>query len=159
MLYNVFMIGGSMKKYIKIFLAVMVCVFLFTGCEKVNEGNYKEGTYFASVVDSYGGAPAVVYVDSTGMIKSVFLDTTYTKDDVLTTKKTLGDAYNMKQASEVGKERFEQVNLLEAKVVENLNITFMTLNNDGNTDAIAGVTMKIDALYKALENALNQAKK
>ena len=152
-----------MKKYFKLFLAVMVCVFLFAGCEKVNVGNYKEGTYYGSVVDSYGGAnavaTAVVYVDSTGMIKSVFLDTTYTKDDVLTTKKTLGDAYNMKPASEAGKEWYEQVNLLEAKVVENQNITFMTLNDDGKTDAIAGVTMKIDALYKALENALNQAKK
>lgn len=151
-----------MKKYFKLFLAVMVCVFLFTGCEKVNVGNYKEGTYYGSVVDNYGGAAiasAVVYVDSTGMIKSVFLDTVYSKDDVLTTKKTLGDAYNMKPASEVGKEWYEQVNLIEAKVVENQNITFMTLNDDGKTDAIAGVTMKIDALYKALENALNQAKK
>ena len=76
-----------MKKYFKMFLAVMVCVFLFTGCEKVNEGSDKEGTYYGSVVDNYAGsnavATAVIYVDSTGMIKSVFLDTTYTKDDVL----------------------------------------------------------------------------
>lgn len=152
-----------MKKYFGILIAIVMCVFVFTGCEKVNEGNYKEGTYYGSVIDSYGGAnavaSAVVYVDSTGMIKSVFLDTVYTKDDVLTTKKTLGDAYNMKVASEVGKEWFEQVNLIEAKVVENQNITFMTLNEDGKTDTIAGVTMKVDALYKALENALNQAKK
>ena len=152
-----------MKKYFGILIAIVMCVFVFTGCEKVSEGNYKEGNYYGSVVDSYGGsnavASAVVYVDSTGMIKSVFLDTVYTKDDVLTTKKTLGDAYNMKQASEVGKEWFEQVNLIEAKVIENQNITFMTLNEDGKTDTIAGVTMKVDALYKALENALNQAKK
>ena len=152
-----------MKKYFGILIAIVMCVFVFTGCEKVSEGNYKEGTYYGSVVDYYGGsnavASAVVYVDSTGMIKSVFLDTVYTKDDVLTTKKTLGDAYNMKQASEVGKEWFEQVNLIEAKVIENQNITFMTLNEDGKTDTIAGVTMKVDALYKALENALNQAKK
>lgn len=152
-----------MKKYFGILIAIVMCVFVFTGCEKVSEGNYKEGTYYGSVIDSYGGsnavASAVVYVDSTGMIKSVFLDTVYTKDDVLTTKKTLGDAYNMKPASEVGKEWFEQVNLIEAKVIENQNITFMTLNEDGKTDTIAGVTMKVDALYKALENALNQAKK
>ena len=152
-----------MKKYLVILTTIVLCVFLFTGCEKVSEGNYKEGTYYGSVVDNYGGkdavATAVVYVDSTGMIKSVFLDTTYTKDDVLTTKKTLGDAYNMKQASEVGKEWFEQVNLIEAKVVENQNITFMTLDENGKTDTIAGVTMKVDALYKALESALNSAKK
>ena len=152
-----------MKKYFGIALALVLSFFVLTGCEKVNEGNYKEGTYYGYVEDNYGGsksvATAVVYVDASGMIKSVFLDTTYTKDGVLTTKKSLGDAYNMKQASEVGKEWFEQVNLIEAKVVENQNISFINLNEDGKTDAIAGVTMKVDALYKALETALNSAKK
>ena len=75
------------------------------------------------------------------MIKSVFLDTTYTKDDVLTTKKSLGDAYNMKPASEAGKEWYEQVNLLEAKVVENQNITFISLNEDGKT--VAAVDLEV----------------
>lgn len=65
----------------------------------------------------------------------------------------------MKPASEVGKEWYEQVNLIESKVIENQNITFISLNEDGKTDAIAGVTMKVEALYKALEMALDQAKK
>mgnify|MGYP000251659156 FL=1 len=93
------------------------------------------------------------------MIKSVFLDTVYKKGDVLTTKKTLKDEYGMKPNSEVSKEWYEQVNLIEAKVIENQNITFIGLNSDGKTEAIAGVTMKIDALYNALNNALEQAKK
>lgn len=151
-----------MKKYLSIAFILVLSVFIFTGCEKVNSGNYKEGTYFGSYVDNYGGsesvATAVVYVDASGMIKSVFLDTTYTKDEVLTTKKTLGDAYNMKQASEVGKEWYEQVNLIEAKVIENQEISFITLDSDGKTDAIAGVTMKVNALYNALEDALKDAK-
>ena len=33
------------------------------------------------------------------------------------------------------------------------------LDEDGKTDAVSGCTIKIDALYEALENALNQAKK
>ncbi len=151
-----------MKKYFGIFCALVLCLLLFTGCEKVSTGEYKEGTYFGTYEDTYGGsnavATAVVYVDSTGMIKSVFLDTTYTKDEVLTTKKTLGDDYGMKSHSEAGKEWYEQVNLLEAKVVENQGISFIELDEDGKTDAVAGVTMKINALYKALENALEQAK-
>ena len=65
----------------------------------------------------------------------------------------------MKPNSEVSKEWYEQVNLIEAKVIENQNITFIGLNSDGKTEAIAGVTMKIDALYNALNNALEQAKK
>ena len=33
------------------------------------------------------------------------------------------------------------------------------LNEDGKTDAVSGCTIKIDALYEAAEDALNQAKK
>lgn len=104
-------------------------------------------------------ATAVVYVDQNGMIKSVFLDTVYSKDSVLTTKKTLGDDYNMKPASEAKKEWYEQVNLIETKVIENQDISFIKLNEDGKTDTIAGVTMKVNALYEALNNALTKAKK
>lgn len=152
-----------MKKYLGLFLGLLLCFFVVTGCEKVENGNYKEGTYYGSYIDTYGGtssvATAVVYVDKSGMIKSVFLDTVYKKGDVLTTKKTLKGEYGMKPNSEVSKEWYEQVNLIEAKVIENQNITFIGLNSDGKTEAIAGVTMKIDALYNALNNALEQAKK
>ena len=151
-----------MKKYFGI-IFVMLCLFVLTGCEKVNEGKYKEGTYFASVVDNYGGsknvATAVIYVDGTGLIKSVFLDTIYVKDGVNTTKKSLGTDYGMKARSEVGKEWYEQVNLIESKVVENQDISFIKLNDEGKTDSIAGVTMKVDALYDALSNALDKARK
>lgn len=152
-----------MKKYFGVLLAVLLCFFVLTGCEKVETGNYKEGTYFGSYVDDYGGsksvASAVVYVDSNGMIKSVFLDTVYKTDEVLTTKKTLGDDYGMKKASETGKEWYEQVNLIESKVVENQSLTFITLDEEGKTDSVAGVTMKVSALYQALNDAISQAKK
>ena len=151
-----------MKKYLMI-VALFLCLFTFTACEKVSEGNYNEGTYLGTVTDSYGGsdstAMAVVYVDANGLIKSVYLDTVYSKDDVLTTKKTLGKDYNMIVASEAKKEWYEQVNLIEAKVIENQGTDFMKLDDSGKTDTIAGVTMKVDALVEALNNALNQAKK
>lgn len=150
-----------MKKYFVLCLMLVVSLFVFTGCEKVETGNYKEGTYFGTYEDNYDGkavATAVVYVDANGVIKSVFLDTVYEKNDVLTTKKALGDEYNMKSASEAGKEWYEQVNLIENKVIQNQGIEFMTLNEDGKTDTIAGVTMKVNALYEALNNALSKAK-
>lgn len=150
-----------MKKYFVLCLMLVVSLFVFTGCEKVETGNYKEGTYFGTYEDNYDGkavATAVVYVDANGVIKSVFLDTVYEKNDVLTTKKVLGDEYNMKSASEAGKEWYEQVNLIENKVIQNQGIEFMTLNEDGKTDTIAGVTMKVNALYEALNNALSKAK-
>ena len=150
-----------MKKYFVLCLMLVLSLFVFTGCEKVETGNYKEGTYFGTYEDNYDGkavATAVVYVDANGVIKSVFLDTVYEKNDVLTTKKALGDEYNMKSASEAGKEWYEQVNLIENKVIQNQGIEFMTLNEDGKTDTIAGVTMKVNALYEALNNALSKAK-
>lgn len=151
-----------MKKYLGLFLGLVICFFVLTGCEKVNKGDYKEGTYFGSYTDNYGTTPsvatAVVYVDDSGLIKSVFLDTTYSKNSTLTTKKSLGNDYGMKANSEVEKEWFEQVNLIEAKVIENQEITFIELDGEGKTDSIAGVTMKVSALYSALEIALEQAK-
>ena len=152
-----------MKKYLGIAFMIVLSVFLLSGCEKVGEGNYKEGTYVGAYTDDYGGAKntalAVVYVDSNGLIKSVYLDTTYVKDGVNTTKKTLGNDYGMKARSEAGKEWYEQVNIIESKVVEKQDISFIKIDDGGKTDTIAGVTMKIDALYNALDNALKDAKK
>lgn len=145
----------------------LLCVFLFalcfTGCEKVEKGDYKEGTYFAGVVDNYGGqnnvATAVVVVNKSGVIESVFLDTTYAKGDTVTTKKTLGNEYGMKTYNQsAAGEWFEEVKAFEKAVVEKQGLDGITLNSDGKTDAVSGCTIKIDALYKALEQALKEAK-
>ncbi len=148
-----------MKKVLVIFLALSI--ILLTGCEKV-KGNYKEGLYFGSAVDNYGGglntATAVVYVDAKGTIKAVYLDTTYTKDGIVTTKKTLGDNYNMKSNPNATLEWHEQIKLLEDKVVKEQGIDFLKLNEDGKTDTVSGCTIKINALTEALTEAINKAK-
>lgn len=152
-----------MKKYIMILMLGV----LLTGCEKVETeplGDYKEGTYLGSAVDSYGGSEntafAVVYVDKNGMIKSVYVDTTYTKDMVVTTKKVLQDHYGMSSIAGT-KEWDEQVQLLEQKIVEHQGIDFITWKDDEKTttDSVSGVTIKIDAMYKAVTEALKQAHK
>ena len=75
-----------MKKLKYVFC--LLVVVLLVGCSK----GYKEGEYTGSAVDSYGNqnntATAKVTIDKDGKITSVFLDTTYTKDGVATTKKT-----------------------------------------------------------------------
>lgn len=148
-----------MKK-IKYFLCLLA-VTLLVGCSS----GYKEGEYIAEATDSYGGenniASAVVKVDSDGKITSVYLDTTYTVDGVATTKKTLKEDYGMLNhpyGSTVG-EWYEQVEKLEQAVVEHQGIDFLTLDEDGKTDAVSGCTIKIDALYEALSKALESAKK
>lgn len=160
-----------MKKFLTLCL-VMVGLFVITGCEKVEEkGNYKEGTYFGSYqYESYGNyvTTAVVYVDSNGVIKSVYLDSTYNKDGVNTTKKTLGDAYGMKETSANignipgGAEWYEQAKKIEDKVVSEQGLDWVKWSDDAKTkldvDTISGVTITADSYIKAIDSALSQAK-
>lgn len=150
-----------MKKNKKIILIGVIGLALLSGCSK----GYKEGIYTGTAIDSYGGqnntATAIVTVDKNGKITDVDLDTTYTKDGVETTKKKLGDSYGMyggEYGSQVG-EWYQQVETLEKNVVDNQGLDKIKMNDEGYTDAVSGCTIKIDALYEALENALKQAKK
>ena len=159
-----------MKKFFGLCMA-LVGLVVFTGCEKVS-GNYKEGTYFGSYAyESYGTnyvTTAVVYVGSDGMIKSVFLDSTYNKDSANTTKKTLGDAYAMKSTSANmgnipgGAEWYEQVEKIEEKVVAEQGLDWVKWSDEANTkldvDTISGVTISSDSYINAVSNALSQAK-
>lgn len=150
-----------MKRNNKIILMGVIGIALLSGCSK----GYKEGIYTGTAIDSYGGqnntATAIVTVNKNGKITDVDLDTTYTKDGVETTKKKLGDSYGMyggEYGSQVG-EWYQQVEALEKNVVDNQGLDKIKMNDEGYTDAVSGCTIKIDALYEALENALKQAKK
>lgn len=150
-----------MKKILFMLLAAICLV----GCEKVTDG-YKEGVYEASVIDNYGGeennATAKITINNEGKITDVYLDTTYTKDGVKTTKKALKEEYGMKAGNSAygtaDYEWFEQVEALENAIVKNQGIEFITLDEDGYTDSVSTCTIKINALYKAAEAALNKAK-
>lgn len=144
-----------MKKFL-ICLYALICVVTVCGCEKVG---YKEGTYNGTAIDNYGGeentATAKVVVNSAGKIESVYLDTTYGES----TKKELGNDYNMKTYNPAAAgEWFEQVEKLEAAIVENQGTDFLALDEDGKTDAVSGCTIVINALVEAVDNALEQAK-
>lgn len=142
----------------------IIGLLFLTGCEKVEQpGNYKEGTYYGHAKDNYGGetntATAVIYIDKNGKIKSVFADTTYTKDGNITTKKSLGKDYNMSTIMNT-KEWDEQIKLLEDKIIQEQGLDWLkwTDNEKTTTDSVSGVTIKINAIYEAIGNALNQAK-
>lgn len=159
-----------MKKFLMTIM--VVSLVLVTGCTKIEEkGNYKEGTYFGSSkeFESYGNkyvSTASVYVGADGKIKSVFIDSTYNKDGANTTKKTLGDAYGMKGTSanigviQGGAEWYEQINNLEAKIVQEQGLDWLKWSDDKETktDSVSGVTITVDTYYEAVTNALKQAK-
>lgn len=151
----------------KVFGLLMIGCLLFTGCEKVNN-KYKVGTYEGTAIDTYGGgentAFAEVTIDNDGKIIAVLVDTTYvTKDGIGTTKKALRDAYGMKIGnSDYGTsewEWYEQAEKLEKAVIENQGTSFLNVDEDGYTDAVSGCTMKVDALMKAIDDALAKAKR
>lgn len=161
-----------MKKVLSLCIMI-ICLFVFAGCEKVEEqGKYKEGTYFGyNEFESYGAkyvTTAVVYVNENGMIKSVYIDSTYNKDSVNTTKKVLGDDYAMKETSANigvipgGAEWYEQVEKIEEKVISEQGLDWVKWSDEANTkldvDTISGVTITADSYVNAVSNALNSAK-
>lgn len=155
-----------MKKLLLV--AFSFCLVLLSGCTRA--GNYKEGTYFSSVeYESYGVKYVVtanVYVDENGIIKSCFIDSTYNKDGVNTTKKVLGDAYGMKSASaqngviEGGAEWYEQVGVIENKIVKEQGLDWVKWSDEGKTklDSVSGVTITADVYIEAVKKALDMAK-
>ena len=139
-----------MKKIATLLIAAVLC-FGVAGCEKAEqkeEAKYIEGTYTAEIEDDYNNegniASAKVVVD---------------KDGKETTKKALGNDYNMKtyNPSAAG-EWFEQVEKLEKAIVENQGVDFIELKEDNTTDAVSGCTIKINALVAAAEKAISDAK-
>ena len=150
-------------------LISLICLLSLTGCEKIVEGDYKEGTYMGSdVYTSYGKqyvTTSVIYVDSNGVIKSCYIDSTYVKDGINTTKKVLKDDYGMKETSknkgviEGGKEWYEQVKVIEDKVVENQGIDWVKYDETGTKlDGVSGVTITVDSYIRATSKAIEQAK-
>lgn len=159
-----------MKKVI-ISLVAFITLFSLTGCEKVKEesGIYKEGTYMGyDTYESYGKkyvTTAVIYVDNKGVIKSCYIDSTYIKDDVNTTKKVLGDNYGMKETSANigvipgGGEWYEQVKVIEDKVIAEQNLDWVKYDSTNTKlDSVSGVTISADTYIRAISNAINQAK-
>lgn len=91
-------------------------------------------------------------------IKSVDIDETAKGKDK--TKKELGSAYNMKQASKIGKEWDQQVAFFENYVAKN-GIKKITLDANGkaeNTDVLAGCTISVSGFMKAIEDAQKNMK-
>ena len=151
-----------MKKLFIILFAITL-LSIGTGCEIIT-GEYKEGTYFGYAYDadydSY--ATTVIYVDEAGMIKSVFIDSTYINKSksatTASTKRVEGDDYNMKTyyPSAVG-EWYEQAEALEKYIIDNQGFD-ITLDNEGKTDAVSGATINLSAIVESVNNALKQAK-
>ena len=108
---------------------------------------------------SYASGKASQLIEVTfenGTPVSVNIDTK-NEDGSMKSEASASGAYDMKND---GKKWHEQIDLLEEAIVENnfdlskINIT----DEDGHTDAVSGVSIKVKSYVDAVQEALNQAK-
>lgn len=130
---------------------VLLCGVVLAGCSSAKEGS-------ASVTGSNGDVTtATVKVDG-DKITSVSIDTKQKDSDK--TKKELKEQYNMKKASPIKKEWYEQVLTLENYIKEN-GVDAIKLNNEGkatNEDLVTGCTISISDMVDAVKEAQKNAK-
>ena len=135
----------------KLAALVLLCGVVLAGCSSAKEGS-------ASVTGSNGDVTtATVKVDG-DKITSVSIDTKQKDSDK--TKKELKEQYNMKKASPIKKEWYEQVLTLENQIKEN-GVDAIKLNNEGkatNEDLVTGCTISISDMVDAVKEAQKNAK-
>ena len=135
----------------KLAALVLLCGVVLAGCSSAKEGS-------ASVTGSNGDVTtATVKVDG-DKITSVSIDTKQKDSDK--TKKELKEQYNMKKASPIKKEWYEQVLTLENYIKEN-GVDAIKLNNEGkatNEDLVTGSTISISDMVDAVKEAQKNAK-
>lgn len=158
--------------FVTLIIALIIIVVLTNGKTDTKEnkkGIYRTGVYFGSNdVVGYDGSKfvttAVITVDENNKISNVFIDETYVANDVKTTKKTLGDSYGMKATSkkigviEGGSEWYEQVKVIEDKVVAEQSTSWAKFDNAKKLDGVSGCTITANNYIKAIENAIAKAK-
>ncbi|MFV0274854.1 MAG: FMN-binding protein [Bacilli bacterium] len=169
-------------------LLILVGIFglFITGCA-AEKGEYKEGLYFgfdadngvtATVSIDANGNIAGVMIDSAYHKDCKIVDDKASCTDV--TKRMLGEDYNM--AREEGQlEWYEQADAFAKRVVKDQNLDFVEYKyrkteEDGSyvfystaeeedtkedkifMDSVSGVTITVDGMYNAVNNALKNAK-
>lgn len=174
-----------MKKIISLLLCVALVMTMFTACGAKglktglavvsSAGSSKEATEEKDGTAQVDSTAVAVLVDDKGVIKDIKIDVVQTKFNFSTageittdlgktfdSKSELGDAYNMKGASPIGKEWFEQAEALEKYVTGKTLEEVKGIAVDGgyptDEDLTSSVTMNIGSMLTAIEKAVNNAK-
>ena len=140
-----------MKK--KVIAVTLLAAMALTGCGSKGFTGEKVG----KVEDDKGNTTTATVQFEDGKAKSVDIDVKQA-DGSMKSEASKSGAYDMK--NEPGKKWHEQADLLEEFIVANdFDLSKVTLTNDeGNTDAVSGVTIKVKGYLDAVEDALKQAK-
>lgn len=136
----------------------------------------KDATAEADGLAQADSTAVAVLVDDKGVIVNCLIDViqpkiNFSASGEITTdmakefvsKKELGDAYNMKKSSSIGKEWFEQAKALEDYIIGKTldQVKGIALNDEGSptaADLTSSVTVTIDDILAAVEKAVNGAR-
>ena len=123
------------------------------------DAGLKDGTYTAEADEFENGWKDKVTIEvQDGKIASV--DWNSEAEDGGKDKKTAskdGD-YGMVEKGGASAEWHEQAEKVETFLVEKQDVDAIELNDDGTTDAVAGVTIKVKGFVDLVKKALSQAK-
>lgn len=129
---------------------IILGLFVLMGCSK-DKSVESEGVY----TSAKGEVTSAKITLNGDKITSLELDETTNG----TSKKSLGDAYDMTQASAIGKNWSEQVAFLENYIIKN-GTEQIRLNDEGkaeNEDIRVGCTISIESYLKAIQDAKTKA--
>ena len=150
-----------MKRFLALLLVVFSAVSL-TSCLGSKKEYAHDGVFTAIETSiNYDGAPQVSWVKVTiekGKVVSYYIDErqSTTTDGVFAwnakTKKELGDEYNMKPASPIGKEWHEQAAAIEAKWLAD-GVDSVTFKDDGSIKNMPAEATMVGTTYNRLAKA------
>ena len=174
-----------MKKILSLVLIAALAMTMFTACGSKgvktglavisSAGSSKDATDEKDGLAQVDSTAVAVLVDDKGVIKNIAIDVIQTKFNFSATgeittdlakrfdsKKALGDDYNMRAASPIGKEWDEQAEALEQYVIGKTVAEVKGIALDGgyptDEDLTSSVTMNISNIIAAIEKAVNNAK-
>ena len=134
-------------------LSVLLMVLALVGCSSNTAPVSKTGT---GEVETDSDKTTVTVTLEGDKLTAVSIDQANKGSD---SKKELKEAYNMKQASSIGKEWFEQAEFLENYMVEN-NTTEIEMDENGKAvseDVLSGCTIGIKDIVEAANQAVKAA--
>lgn len=112
-------------------------------------------------IDNHGSAETVTVEVTTDGDKVTAININETYHGKKDTKKDLKEAYDMKKASPIGKEWYEQIDFLEKYIVEN-GLDAVELGEDGKpvagSDLAAGCTINLADIMETANKAADAAK-
>ena len=142
-----------MKKLLMLALAFVLCA--------CGGATVKTGSTEYVFTDYTSGSEQKVMVSvelEDDKITKVEIDETYTKNGENTTKRTLGEGYEMKGASPIGKEWFEQIDFLQEKLVgTDGTIALDETGKPTDAEVLTGCTINLTNIAAAVKEAVDKA--